>query len=145
VLERYREHFIASAFTPALHQPRGLPRLRALVHNWLAFLGNPDLPGGCLFMAAAHEYDDRPGPLRDYVVATLRELRNMVARAVRMAVEQGHLRADTDHWQIAFEIYGLMLAAHQEYKLFDNVRYGERALLAFERLVAGQAPDATLH
>jgi AcrR family transcriptional regulator len=145
VLERYREHFIASAFMPALQQARGLPRLRALVHNWLAFLGNPNLPGGCLFMAAAHEYDDRPGPLRDYVVATLRDLRNMVARAVRMAVEQGHLREDTDHWQLAFEIYGLMLAAHQEYKLFDNERYSERALIAFERLVAAQAPDATVH
>jgi AcrR family transcriptional regulator len=142
VLERYREHFIACAFTPALAAPRGLPRLRALMHNWLHFLVDARLPGGCLFMAAAHEYDDRPGPLRDYIVATLRDVRNMVARAVRMAVEQGHLRADTDHWQLAFEIYGLMLAAHQEYKLFGNEQYDARALVAFERLVADHAAAA---
>ncbi len=144
VLRRYQNHFVETVFRPALASPRGLPRLRALFGNWLALIRESALPGGCLVTAAAHEYDDQPGPVRDYVVVTLRELRSLIAKAVRMAIDEGHLRADTDHWQLAYEIHAMALAAHQDHRLFEDKRTDKRALRAFERLLADYAP-ATLH
>ena len=58
---------------PALQQPRGEPRLRALFDGWLGWDQNGALPGGCVFVAAASELDDRPGPVRDRLVALQRE------------------------------------------------------------------------
>src|SRR5436190_1351204 len=46
-LLRAQERFQEAVISPALLQPRGLPRLRALFANWLSWLENNDLPGGC--------------------------------------------------------------------------------------------------
>src|SRR6195256_4317948 len=56
-LKQAQALFFEEVFSPALKQPRGLPRLRALFSNWLAW-GKPDLPGGLLVLAASVEYDD---------------------------------------------------------------------------------------
>src|SRR5262245_18016589 len=65
-LKQAQTLFRERVFSPALEEPRGLPRLRALFSNWLAWVEqNDELPGGCLMLAASAEYDDRPGPVRD--------------------------------------------------------------------------------
>ena len=48
------------------------------------------LPGGCLMLAAAVEFDDQPGPVRDRVAALQREWMDSLARTVRGAIEEGH-------------------------------------------------------
>src|SRR2546422_4675810 len=49
--------FFEEVLSPALKHARGLPRLRALFSNWLAWVKrNDDLPGGCLMLAACVEY-----------------------------------------------------------------------------------------
>ena len=52
-----------SMIRPSLAVPNGERRLRALLDLWLAW-ADESLGGGCLFVAAAVELDDRPGPLR---------------------------------------------------------------------------------
>ena len=64
---------VDSVVKPALAAPRGEPRVRALFERWLAWERSPSLPGGCPFMAASFELDDRPGPVRDFVVQNLRD------------------------------------------------------------------------
>ena len=140
-LERAQARFERAVFQPALAQPAGLPRLRALFQNWLAWLDSEkDVPGGCTILAAATEYDDRPGAVRDTVVAGQRELRGAIAKAVRGAIDAGHLRAGTDPWQLTFEAYGIILAAHHEHRLLGDARASARASAAFERLIAGHEP-----
>jgi len=133
-LKQAQKLFQEKVFAPALAQPRGLPRLRALFANWLTWLEH-DLPGGCLLLSASVEYDDRPGAVRDLLVAGQRELRGAIAKAVRLAIDAGHLHSETDPWQFAFELFGIVLATHHDRRLLGDARSAARALEAFERLI----------
>jgi len=139
-LQHGQRRFEATVFRPALAIPRGLPRLRALFDNWLHWIARVARPGGCVLLAAAMEYDDRPGPVREALVAGQRELRGAVAKAVRLAIQEAHLCSDTDPWQLAFEVTGILLAAHHDRGLLDDPRALNRARAAFERLIAAHVP-----
>jgi AcrR family transcriptional regulator len=135
-LKQAQALFFEEVFSPALKQPRGLPRLRALFSNWLEWVKrNDDLPGGCLMLAASAEYDDRPGAVRDLLVAGQRELRGAIAKAIRIAIDEGHLEPDTDPWQLTFELFGIILAAHHDFRLLGDARALKRASTALERLI----------
>src|SRR3954470_3654513 len=58
--------FNETVVRPALAAPRGEPRIRAFFEHWLAWADNPEMPGGCIFVTASVELDDRPGPQRDF-------------------------------------------------------------------------------
>ena len=75
---------------PALNRPRGLPRLRALLENWLALLAE-EIEAGCILMAGACEYDDRPGALHDALVAMVEGWKSELVRAIQAAQDEGHL------------------------------------------------------
>src|SRR5262245_18337194 len=59
VLKAGASRFEDSVIKPALKVPRGLPRLKKLFDLWLDWGANPGTPGGCIFIAAAAELDDR--------------------------------------------------------------------------------------
>jgi AcrR family transcriptional regulator len=139
-LQHGQRRFEAAVFRPALAVPRGLPRLRALFENWLDWIARVARPGGCVLLAAAMEYDDRPGAVREALVAGQRELRGAVAKAARLAIQEAHLGPDTDPWQLAFELTGILLAAHHDRGLLDDPRALNRARAAFERLIAAHVP-----
>src|SRR5262245_58837257 len=110
VLEHAAQRYGELVFVPALKVERGLPRLRALFARWLDWTLESGLPGGCIMISAAAEYDDRPGPIRDAVIANQHRGNAITQKAVRLAIQEGHLAADTDPEQIAFEMLGLVLA-----------------------------------
>jgi len=58
---------------------------------------------------------------------------------VRLAVEEGHLRDDTDPEQISFEMLGIVLASHNHRRLLGDKEARKRALTAFDELVARHA------
>src|SRR3954464_7777786 len=126
-------------FVPVLKIERGLPRLRALFARWLDWALASGLPGGCIMIAAAAEYDDRPGPIRDAVIANQNRGRAISEKAVTLAVQEGHLRADTDPEQIAFELLAIVLATHNYRRLLGDRAARKRALTAFEHLIARHA------
>jgi AcrR family transcriptional regulator len=142
-LKEAQRLFQERVLAPALHEPRGLPRLRALFSNWLASIQeNDDFPGACLILAASAEYDDRPGAVRDLLVAGQRELRGAIAKAIRVAIDEGHLKPQTDPWQLSFELFGIVLATHHDRRLLDDMRSSARAQSAFERLIETHRPAA---
>ena len=134
-LMRAQELFHAPGFRPALAAQRGLPRLRALFHNWFDWLDDSRRPGGCVILAATYEFDHQPGPIHDLLARTQRELRGGIAKAVRMAIDAGHFVEDTDPWQLTFELFGVVLAAHHDRHMLEDQRASERGRRAFERLV----------
>lgn len=134
------ELFIRDVLLPALKHKRGLPRLRAIYANWSEWVRHED-DGGCLFLAAASEYDDRPGPIRDRVIQQEADWREQLARAVQLAVDAGELAADTDPVQMAFEIYAIALAVHHDAGLTGYDDAAARGFRAFERLIRGYAPS----
>jgi AcrR family transcriptional regulator len=139
-LKQYQALFRVRVFSPALAEPAGLPRLRALFSNWLAWVERSDLPGGCPMLAASMEYDDRPGAVRELIVAGQRELRGAIAKAIRLAIDEGHLRPDADPWQLAFELFGIILATHHDLRLLRDPRSLVRARDAMERLIETHYP-----
>lgn len=143
VLQRAIERFVAEVVMPALAKPRGEPRVTALFDRYLAWIAGRERQGSCLFMALGQEYDDRPGPVRDLLVRSQRDWHQTLAGAARLAVEQGHFRADLDAEQFAYEVVGFGMAFQQLYKLLDHPRAEQRARGAFQALVArSRRPDA---
>ncbi len=135
VLEAASARFVDTVIKPALAEKRGEPRLRALFHRWLSWTTSSSMPGGCLFVAAAIELDDQPGAPRDRLVALQKDWLEVLAGAVRIAIEEGHFRTDVDPQQFAHDLYGVALAYHHAYRLLRDSRARERAESGFEALV----------
>lgn len=140
VLEHGRVAFTRAVAAPALEEPRGEPRLRALVDGWLGWNsrgGRRKEPcGGCLFLQAAAEYDDREGAVRDALVQIQRDLQDFLTRAVALCVEEGHFRKTVEPEQFTFELYAMVMAHHFHARLLDDRRARDRAREGVERLFA---------
>jgi AcrR family transcriptional regulator len=141
-IEAAAARFTETVFVPAFKAKRGLPRLRTLFDNWLDWTTRGGLPHACPMQAAAVEFDDRPGPVRDAVVDHFARLERELGRAVKMAVEQGHFRADLDVGQFVFEMMGAIFAYYHGARLFQGEadRSRSRARAAFEQLTRAALP-----
>lgn len=135
ILRTAVDRFVREGVRPALGEPPGEPRVRALFDAWLAWTEAPPLPGGCVFISSAAELDDREGPLRDYLVERQTEWADLLAREVDAARQAGHFRPDLDPEQFVFELYAVILSFHYYHRLFRDRRAEPRARFAFEELI----------
>jgi AcrR family transcriptional regulator len=136
VLETTAAQFVESVVQPALAFPRGEPRLRALFQRWLEWARSQKTPGGCLFVAAAVELDDRPGPVRRKLVQTQRDFLRLMANVFEGGVGVGHFRSDVDSEQFAHDLYAVMLGYHHASRLLKDPSAEARAYAGFEGLLA---------
>ena len=144
VLEHAAQLYGEKVFVPVLKIERGLPRLRALFERWLDWTIESGLPGGCIMISTAIEYDDRPGPIRDAAIANQHRGNAITQKAVRLAIEEGHLSPDTDPEQISFEMLGIVLASHNHRRLLGDKEARKRALTAFDELISRHAVPARM-
>ncbi len=114
---------------------RGLARLDALFGNWLAWAEDDAHAGGCPFVAAAVEWDDREGPLRDYLVGVTEDWFNLIGGAARQAMADGAFRADLDVRQFAHDLYAICLGYHNASRLLRLPQARRYAGEAYKRLV----------
>jgi AcrR family transcriptional regulator len=135
-LERAAERFAEVVIQSTLAAPRGEPRVRMLFERFLRWPELVPQPGGCIFVGAAIELDDRPGPARACLVRLRREWLAFVAGSVRRAIEVGHFHRRVDPEQFAFEMEGIGLMWHHATRLLADPRADERAHRAFEALIA---------
>lgn len=140
VLQTAVDRFVRTVIHPALPEKRGEPRIRAFFERWLRWETAQAHPGGCLFISVASELDDRPGPVRDFLAQAQQEWVGALARSARIAIEEGHFRADLDTRQFAFEIYGLILSFHFFHRLLHDPQAEERLRQAFEELIESCRP-----
>jgi AcrR family transcriptional regulator len=134
VIREYFHRFEQEIFAPAMLQPKGLPRLQALFGNWMKRVA-VEIQSGCIFISGAVEFDDRSGPVHDALASSVKTWLRAVLRAVVQAKECGHLRADADEQQIAFEIHGLILAVHYEARFLKNPGSVGRAKRGLDNLL----------
>jgi AcrR family transcriptional regulator len=144
VLDAAAERFVDEVVKPAVREPRGEPRLRALFDRWLEWTKTNSGPGGCLFVAAAAELDDRPGPVRDRLVALQKGWLEMIAIVFRTGVTEGVFRPDLDPDDFAHDLYSVMLGYHHASRLLRDPRAGERAHAAFGRLLSAARRNGAL-
>jgi AcrR family transcriptional regulator len=135
VLDEAARRFTESVFLPALKAPRGVKRLRALMELWLKWPAGTGLPGGCPIDMALREYDHQPGPMRDAILDRQRQLDREVQKAVKLAVETGELKRDTDIELVAFELMGVVMSYYRSQNVVGNAGAAKRARAAFERLI----------
>ncbi len=143
VVREYHHKFEEEVFYPALREPRGLPRLRALFDNWVRRVA-VEIDSGCIYISGAVEFDDRPGPVRDALVDMVQTWQDALERAIRIGVEEGHLKPDTDPAQMLFEVHGLILALHHDARFLRHPGAVDRAKVAFRRVLENYAMAGAL-
>jgi len=139
VLRAAARRFEDDVVRPAFRAARGTPRIRQLFENWVRWANSPEASGGCLFVTAAVELDDRAGRPRDFLVETQRQLHDAFTRSARMAIDVGHFRKDVDCRQFAFEFYGLLLGYHHAKRLLRDPRAEAALRTGFDRLMSDAA------
>lgn len=135
-IEEAVARFVARVVTPALRKPRGEPRVRALLELWLDWSKADFLPGGCIFVAASVELDDRPGPVRDRLIASQKDWVGTIAHAARIAIDEKHFRKDLDCDQFAHEVFSIAYGYHFLRRVGDPAQAERRGHISFERLLA---------
>ncbi len=140
-LLRAAEGALRREVAPAMAEPEGLPRLRALVGRWLGWAARSGLPGGCPLYGAAFELDDaEEGPVRAYLTSSKDAWTGKLEGLVGEAVGLGHLRKDLDVGQFVWRLEGLYLTHHVSQRLMRDPDADTRAHVAFEDLVVSSLP-----
>jgi AcrR family transcriptional regulator len=121
------DRFRAMVIEPSLGAADGKPRLRAMAVHYFDYIGS--FPGGCFWGATMSEYDDRPGPVRDAIAATM-DL--WMAELTRQSKAAGI--ADPERY--AFELYAVVMAANSRHRLSGDRRAFDLARGALTRLEA---------
>ena len=140
LLTEAASRFVHLVVAPGLREKRGEPRVRALFDHWLRWAKADFMPGGCIFVAAAVELDDRPGPARDLLVSSQKDWLETLAGAARIAITEGHFRRDLDVHQFAHEEYSLAFGHHFISRLIQEPKAEARTRAAFERLIRSARP-----
>jgi AcrR family transcriptional regulator len=144
VVEEYDRRFLQDVFMPAMREPRGLPRLNAIMRLWL-LRSRDELRTGCIYCAGAFEYDDREGPVRDRLLEGVLRWRSALKRTVIQAIDAAQLAADTDADQLVFEMDALFTGLMRDARFLNDQRAPDRAWRAWQRLLqASLAEPATL-
>lgn len=118
---------------PALGEPVGLRRLRAVCANSVDYLETPLLPGGCLMTTALTEFDGRPGPVRDAVAEVWSRWRGQLRADLAAAVAGRELPSDFDVEQALFDIIAAGLGLNAAMQLEGDPAAPGRARRAIER------------
>jgi AcrR family transcriptional regulator len=140
VLQYASDQFVEGVVRPGLQAPRGIPRLRKLFEGWLEWGVAHGERGGCLFVAASVELDDRPGPVRDVLVGIQRDWLELLSNVIRAGQADGKLAAEADPERVAGELYGILLFAHLAGRLLADPTATDRARQSFDSLCARLSP-----
>jgi AcrR family transcriptional regulator len=135
LLQHMAQFAQAQVVQPAMSADEGLPRLKALVHNWFGWAQRAGLPGGCPVAAGLFEFDDVEGAVRDQILAMESEWRGLLKQLVQQAVDQGHLRQDLDIDQFVWELCGIYLSHHAAHRFLRAADADSRAQTAFQALL----------
>ena len=134
VLKLYHHRFEQEVFYPSLQEARGITRLKAMYSRWIKRV-SVEIASGCIYISGAVEYDDRPGPIREELVAMVRAWQGALLRCVEQSIEVGDLKSGTDAQQLVYEMYGLILALHHDARFLRMPGSVDRARAGFERLI----------
>jgi AcrR family transcriptional regulator len=128
-----REVFHDAVIRPALAEPPGVARLRALTERWIAYAETPLFPGGCFWAANLAEFDSRPGQVRDTLSLHQQNWRDLIAAELRHAADTGQI-ADLDADLAAFQIDAVLMAANTALRLGDE-KGGDKVRRVIEGLL----------
>jgi len=112
--------FLEQVLQPALQSPPGIPRLKAMLENWLGYVEKIVFRGGCFFAAASAEFDSRPGAVRDQIAEVTKAWIVGLQQEIAFAQSQKEIQASVQPPQLAFELHAYVQEANWAYKLFND-------------------------
>ncbi|HRF84426.1 MAG TPA: hypothetical protein PLO34_08390, partial [Pseudoxanthomonas sp.] len=115
----------------------GSAELQEILHtqDWQRLLATP---ADAYWRQLQQRFGDQQAAAQIAVAAQAsfaRGVQDALERAIRIAIEDGQLKPDTDAQQMLFEMHGLILALHHDARLMRNPGALQRARLAYERVV----------
>ena len=134
ILKYAAELFSAGVIVPALQTKAGIPRIKALVNNWVAWTER--MTGGCIFVSTSTEFSDRPGRVRETLLGQQEDWLDCLRKIAQSAIKVGDLRKDIDCDQFAFDLYSLLLGFYLYHGLLHNSDTKKRQEAALKRLLA---------
>lgn len=108
ILDHAAITFGNDVFRESLKVARGLPRLNAIVKNWITWYKKGE-GGTCPFLAAAVEYDARPGVVKERITQHTNQLIKSLNKSIDICVEEGHFPQNLDTKQATFKLYSLIM------------------------------------
>jgi AcrR family transcriptional regulator len=133
ILEYAAGEFAHHIIVPALKKPSGIPRIKALVENWISWTGN--MEGGCVFVSASTEFSDRPGRVRTVLLKQQEAWIDTLKRLAESAIKAGDFDKGIDCDQFAFELYSLLLGFHYYHKLLQDSDTKKRQEASLNQLI----------
>ena len=124
VLDYAADHFVREVIFPALKVERGIPRIKAIVNNWVKW--GSIFSGGCIFVDATTEFNDRPGKIQNMLFDQQKQWVDILKRIGESAIKAGDIKPGTDWEQFAFELYSLVLGYYYYDQLIKDPKIEER-------------------
>jgi AcrR family transcriptional regulator len=120
VLQAAAAIFARRVIRPARNAAAGEDRLRSYFNSWINWSHADELPGGCIFISATIDLDDRPGICRYFLAKIQKEWVDALEGAALEARDNGQFRENLDPGQIAFGMTGIMHSMHLYERLFRD-------------------------
>jgi AcrR family transcriptional regulator len=118
-IDAARAIFVRDVVLPALERPEGLPQVWAACSNRLDYM-HTAFSGGCFFYAVNAEFDARPGRVRDRIAGVRREWLEWLESLLGDAQARGHVEADLEPADLAFQLDAFACAANGDARLQDD-------------------------
>ena len=124
--------FAENVVVPARRIEAGLPRIRALVNNWVDWASRHT--GGCVFVSASNEFSDREGNVRASLLRQQKAWIRILRKVAQSAITTGEFREDCDCDQFVFELYSLLLGFHLYHHFLHSEGIETRQAVALDQL-----------
>ncbi len=98
--------FMENVVAPSKAAAPGKQRFELLVNMYVDYCARGPFDGGCFFAAAAHEFDGRPGPVRDRVAQFFTTWNGHL----KTAIQEAYPSTDAD--LLVFEVNGVGLSVN---------------------------------
>lgn len=116
--------FVNEVLKPSLKVERGIPRIKAFVNRWIDW-GHKQ-KGGCIFVDATTEFNDRPGKIQDLLFDQQRQWVDILRRFGESAKKAGDLKPESDCEQFAYDLYSLTLGQYYYEQLIRDPKIEQR-------------------
>ena len=124
ILNYAAQIFSEQVILPTLKIERGIPRIRAIFNNWIKWGAKSS--GGCIFVNATTEFNDRPGNIQNILLAQQKQWMDVLKRIGESAIKAGAIKPDSDCEQFAYDLYSLVLGYYYYDQLLQDPKIEQR-------------------
>jgi AcrR family transcriptional regulator len=128
ILKFAEELFINAVIVPCEKLENPLEKLHLLKKIWPNWFlrTEPQIKGGCIFLTAIFEFDDRPGAVRDCLIQQQQNLIKYIGSCYSDAQRRKLFSEKYDKVQFSYEFYSLYMGYHYYRRFFGDSKAKSR-------------------